>query len=52
MQNLLKTIKEIDFDSIGIDELISPENLATEEIKAFSPRVCLYIIVMILNMVY
>ena len=25
--------KEIDFDSIGIDELISPENLATEEIK-------------------
>tara|TARA_B110000238_G_scaffold201178_1_gene255673 strand:- start:7861 stop:9210 length:1350 start_codon:yes stop_codon:yes gene_type:complete len=25
--------KEIDFDLIGIDELISPENLATEEIK-------------------
>ena len=25
--------KEIDFDSIGIDELISPENLAAEEIK-------------------
>ena len=25
--------QEIDFDSIGIDELISPENLATEEIK-------------------
>ncbi|SVA01179.1 uncharacterized protein METZ01_LOCUS54033 [marine metagenome] len=24
---------DIDFDSIGIDELISPENLATEEIK-------------------
>jgi len=29
----IKNCNEIDFNSIGIDELISPENLAAEEIK-------------------
>ena len=29
----IKDCNEIDFDSLGIDELISPENLAAEEIK-------------------
>ena len=29
----IKDCNEIDFDSIGIDELISPEDLAAEEIK-------------------